>query len=67
MDAFDVIVIEGFGYGYSDLDVPDRTVENITGEIHQVLGRLGVHHPVILIGHSDRRHLHPLLRERLPR
>lgn len=52
LDAFDVIVIEGFGYGYSDLDVPDRTVENITGEIHQVLGRLGVHQPVILIGHS---------------
>lgn len=52
LDAFNVIVFEGFGYGYSDLDVPNRTVENITGEIHEVLGRLGVHEPVILVGHS---------------
>lgn len=52
LDAFDVIVIEGFGYGYSDLNVTDRTVENITAEIHEVLGKLGVTAPVILIGHS---------------
>lgn len=52
LDAFDVIVIEGFGYGYSDMDVRDRTIENITSEIHEVLGRLGVHSPVILAGHS---------------
>ena len=50
--AFDVIVIEGFGYGYSDLDVPNRTIERITGEIHEVLTRLDVHEPVILVGHS---------------
>ncbi len=52
LDGFDVIVIEGFGYGYSDIDVPNRTVENITSEIHEVLGRLGVTSPVILLGHS---------------
>ncbi len=52
LDAFNVIVIEGFGYGYSDLNVRGRTVENITGEIHEVLGRLGVRSPVILVGHS---------------
>ena len=52
LDAFDVIIIEGFGYGLSDLDVPDRTIENITSEIHEVLGRLGVTSPVILVGHS---------------
>ncbi|MGV8971585.1 MAG: alpha/beta fold hydrolase [Rhodoglobus sp.] len=52
LDAFDVIVIEGFGYGYSNLDVTNRTVENITGEIHQVLAALGVDSPVILAGHS---------------
>lgn len=49
---FDVIVIEGFGYGYSDQNVGHRTVENITAEIHEVLDRLGVHSPVILAGHS---------------
>ncbi len=52
LDAFNVIVIEGFGYGYSDLGVTDRTVENITSEIHEVLAKLGVHSPVILAGHS---------------
>jgi pimeloyl-ACP methyl ester carboxylesterase len=52
LDAFDVIVIEGFGYGYSDTNVPNRTVENITGEIHEVLGRLSVTSPVVLVGHS---------------
>ncbi|GAA3870109.1 alpha/beta hydrolase [Leifsonia kafniensis] len=49
---FNVIVIEGFGYGYSDQDVRNRTVENITAEIHEVLARLGVHSPIILVGHS---------------
>ena len=52
LDAFNVIVVEGFGYGYSDLDVTDRTVENITAEIHEVLVKLGVNSPVILAGHS---------------
>lgn len=52
LDAFDVIVVEGFGYGYSDLDVGDRTIENITAELHEVLAELHVDEPVILVGHS---------------
>jgi pimeloyl-ACP methyl ester carboxylesterase len=52
LDAFDVIVVEGFGYGYSDLDVPDRTIENITSELKEVLAKLRVDEPVILAGHS---------------
>jgi pimeloyl-ACP methyl ester carboxylesterase len=52
LKAFNVIVIEGFGYGYSDLNVPNRTVENITREAHEVLGKLHVTSPVILLGHS---------------
>jgi pimeloyl-ACP methyl ester carboxylesterase len=52
LDGFDVIVVEGFGYGYSDLDVPERTVANITKELHEVLRRIGVDTPVILVGHS---------------
>ena len=52
LDNFDVIVIEGFGYGYSDLAVTNRSVEKITGEIHEVLDRLQVNSPVILAGHS---------------
>lgn len=52
LGAFDVIVIEGFGYGLADTDVTDRTVENITSEIHETLQRLGVTGPIILGGHS---------------
>lgn len=52
LSAFDVIVVEGFGYGYSDLDVGDRTIENITTELHEVLAKLHVDEPVILVGHS---------------
>ena len=52
LDAFNVIVIEGFGYGFSDTDVPNRTVENITFEIHDVLDKLDVDSPVVLLGHS---------------
>ena len=52
LDDFDVIVVEGFGYGYSDLDVGDRTIENITSELHEVLAKLHVDEPVILVGHS---------------
>jgi len=52
LEAFDVIVVEGFGYGYSDLDVPNRTIENITSELHEVLAKLHVDAPVILVGHS---------------
>lgn len=52
LDAFNVIVVEGFGYGYSDLNVANRTIENITSELHQVLATLQVNEPVILVGHS---------------
>ncbi len=52
LDAFNVIVVERFGYGYSDLNVGNRTIENITSELHQVLIKLGVSEPVILVGHS---------------
>lgn len=52
LDAFNVIVVEGFGYGYSDLSVGDRTIENITAELHEVLAKLQVDEPVILVGHS---------------
>jgi len=52
LDDFDVIVVEGLGYGYSDLSVGDRTIENITAELHEVLARLQLDGPVILAGHS---------------
>jgi pimeloyl-ACP methyl ester carboxylesterase len=52
LGAYNVIVVEGFGYGYSDLSARPRTVQNITGELHDVLAKLGAPKPYILVGHS---------------
>lgn len=46
-----VIVVEGFGYGYSDMSAGPRTVENISAELHEALSKL-VDEPYILAGHS---------------
>ena len=35
---YDVIVVEGFGYGYSDLSASERTNKNISTELHEALG-----------------------------
>jgi len=52
LDGFQVVVVEGFGYGYSDTDAPPRTIENITGELHQAIAALDLEEPYILLGHS---------------
>ncbi|SLJ98763.1 alpha/beta fold hydrolase [Arthrobacter sp. P2b] len=50
--AYDVIVVERFGYGYSDMSAPDRTVENISAELHEALSSLDIGKPYVLAGHS---------------
>ena len=52
LDDYRIVVVEGFGYGYSDTDAPPRTVENITAELHQALVEVGVDQPYALLGHS---------------
>ncbi|MHA7262449.1 alpha/beta fold hydrolase [Arthrobacter sp. TMN-37] len=52
LSSYDVIVVEGFGYGYSDMSAPERTVENISTELHQALSSLGIGRPYVLVGHS---------------
>ncbi|MFF2028737.1 alpha/beta fold hydrolase [Arthrobacter sp. NPDC058192] len=52
LEDYDVIVVEGFGYGYSDQPPVERTVENITSELHQALAKLDVPRPYVLAGHS---------------
>ena len=52
LGAYNVIVVEGFGYGYSDLSARPRTVQNITAELHDVLAKLDAPKPYILVGHS---------------
>ena len=52
LGAYNVFVVEGFGYGYGDMSARPRTVQNITTEIHDVLSKLGASKPYILVGHS---------------
>ena len=49
---YDVIVVERFGYGYSDMSARERTVENTSTELHEALSSLGIGKPYILAGHS---------------
>lgn len=48
---YTVVVVERFGYGYSDLGVTERTVKNISNELHGVLAELDIHQPIV-IAHS---------------
>ena len=50
-DDFTVVTIECFGYGLSDKVDKERTVENISSEIHEVLHRLGFS-KYFIIAHS---------------
>jgi pimeloyl-ACP methyl ester carboxylesterase len=50
--GFRTVVVEGFGYGYSDMTARPRTVENIAEELHEVLSKLGISAPYTLMGHS---------------
>lgn len=52
LGGFDVIVVEGFGYGYSDMHAGERTNRNISTELHEVLTRLHIKQPYVLAGHS---------------
>ncbi|MBI9011467.1 MAG: alpha/beta hydrolase [Clostridiales bacterium] len=45
-------VIEYLGYGYSEETSSEKTVENITQEIHKLIQELGVSEPYILMSHS---------------
>ncbi len=52
LPGYRTVVVEGFGYGYSDTDVRPRTIENIAEELHSVLSKLGITGPYVLAGHS---------------
>lgn len=49
---YDVVVVEGFGYGYSDMSASERTNKNISTELHEVLGKLDLGGTYVLAGHS---------------
>ncbi|GAA1749849.1 alpha/beta hydrolase [Kocuria aegyptia] len=52
LDGYRVVVVEGFGYGYSNMTAPERTVENVSQELHAALKAAGVEAPYVLGGHS---------------
>lgn len=52
LPGYRTVVVEGFGYGYSDTDVRPRTIGNIAEELHAVLAKLGITGPYVLAGHS---------------
>ena len=52
LNGFDVTVVEGFGYGYSDPDAGPRSNGNISNELHEALAALQVPRPYVLAGHS---------------
>jgi pimeloyl-ACP methyl ester carboxylesterase len=52
LDGYRTVVVEGFGYGYSDTEARPRTIENISEELHSVLAARGIHGPYVLAGHS---------------
>lgn len=47
-----VVVVEPFGYGWSDMTEKERTVENIVEEIRTALKESGIEGPYILMPHS---------------
>jgi pimeloyl-ACP methyl ester carboxylesterase len=52
-DNATVVVVEPFGYGWSDRQTKAaRTVENMSTELHQTLAALNVHQPYTLVAHS---------------
>lgn len=46
---FNVVIIEPFGYGLSDMASSTRTVDNINEELNKALEILGVHECVLLV------------------
>lgn len=47
-----VVVVEPFGYGYSEKTNRERTVDNIVDEIHMALKEVGVTENIVLMPHS---------------
>lgn len=47
-----VVIVEPFGYGFSDITSRERTLENEVEEIHTALHAAGIDAPYILMPHS---------------
>ncbi|WP_104063748.1 alpha/beta fold hydrolase [Arthrobacter sp. 4R501] len=52
LHGYQIVVVEGFGYGYSDMTARPRTIENTSDELHELLSKLAITGPYVLVGHS---------------
>lgn len=50
-DTYTVVVVERFGYGYSDLEAAERTAANVSTELHETLAGLELN-DYVLVAHS---------------
>ncbi|WP_256993223.1 MULTISPECIES: alpha/beta hydrolase [Bacillaceae] len=50
--TYKVVVVEPFGYGWSDFTEGERSVENIIGEVRSALKKADIQGPYILMPHS---------------
>lgn len=48
-EGFNVVIVEPFGYGLSDVTTVDRTVENINQELNEALQELEIDKCVLLV------------------
>lgn len=51
-DEYRIVVVEKFGYGYSDVVNEDRSIQTILSETRAALDKAGVEEPYVLCPHS---------------
>lgn len=48
-ESFNIVIVEPFGYGLSDVAATDRTVDNINSELNTALDTMGIKQCVLLV------------------
>lgn len=48
-ESFNIVIVEPFGYGLSDVAAMDRTVDNINSELNAALDTMGIKQCVLLV------------------
>lgn len=51
-DEYRIVVVEKFGYGYSDVVDEERTIQTILSETRSALEKAGIEGPYVLCPHS---------------
>ena len=51
-DEYRIVVVEKFGYGYSDVVDEDRNIQTVLSETRLALNKAGIDGPYVLCPHS---------------